>query len=149
VGRAVRFVTIPRYREEPSTKQAAPGKSHSTLKNTGTSLCRSFLEFCPPPPPPKLYILWAFSVFSFVNEFQNRTRSCSALGYNLSSPVQWIKAEICYPLTGTLRFVSSTWMERRQSPLKPLPVSLSQLPAPTAPWRKPPMPSSDRNNSHS
>lgn len=83
----MRCVAIPRYREEPSTRQVAPGKSHSTLKNAGSSLCRSFLEFCPPPAVHPVGIRYVF----ICHEFQNRTRSRSALGYNLSGPVSWIK----------------------------------------------------------
>lgn len=33
------------FLEEASVRQGASGKNHSTSKSTGSSLCRSFLEF--------------------------------------------------------------------------------------------------------
>lgn len=74
------LVTIPQYHEEPSTRQAAPGKNHSALKNTGSSPHRSFLESCPPPAVHPVGIQYVI-ICQRVPE-QNESRL--ALGYNLA-----------------------------------------------------------------
>lgn len=60
MGRAVRFVTLPHDGEKTSIRQAASGESHSGSKHTGSALCRSFLEFCPPPAVHPVGIWYVF-----------------------------------------------------------------------------------------